>query len=456
MANPTKPIDKRAEATDGTDDAPPLPGRWTICAMLFVATTINYVDRQVLSILKPILHGQTIHLQPWLPGWPSVETTINVTDREYGYVLAAFQLAYALGVIFAGRLVDRLGCRKGYPLVTGLWSLAAMSHALVRSVMGFGIARFFLGLGESGNFPAAIKATAEWFPPKERALATGIFNSGAGVGAIVAPLVVPWVQWHFGWRAAFLVTGIFSLAWIVWWSIRYRRPQESMDWPSSRVVAAPAAGAFGWWRLLNYRQAWAFMIGKFMTDPVWWFFLFWLPQYFHSRFGLDLTHMGPPLVTVYVVSTLGSVYGGWLPKGYIRLGMQLKAARFAAMLTCACCVLPVVTVGTLGSEWIAVGLLSLAAAAHQGWSANIFTTASDMFPSEHVGTVVSFGQVAGAVGGAIFQPIAGDVLERAREMHTQSGFVPLFIYSGFAYLIALVLLRSLAPGFKRAELPLAE
>lgn len=421
--------------------------------MLFVATTINYVDRQVLSILKPILHGQMIHLRPLLPGWPSVETTINVSDREYGYILAGFQIAYALGVIFAGRLVDRLGCRKGYPLVTGLWSIAAMSHALVRTVMGFGIARFFLGLGESGNFPAAIKATAEWFPARERALATGIFNSGAGVGAIVAPVVVPWVQLHFGWRASFLVTGIFSLAWIVWWSIRYRRPHESMDWTRGHVVVTPAASALPWWRLLCFRQAWGFMIGKFMTDPVWWFFLFWLPQYFHSRFGLDLTHMGPPLVTVYVVSTIGSVYGGWLPKGYLRLGMTLKAARIAAMLTCACCVVPVVTVGGLGSEWIAVGLLSLAAAAHQGWSANIFTTASDMFPSEHVGTVVSFGQVAGAVGGAIFQPIAGDVLERARQMHTQSGFVPLFIYSGCAYLLALLLLKLLAPGLKRAELP---
>lgn len=454
MANPAKPVDKREETIDEAE-IPALRGRWTICAMLFVATTINYVDRQVLSILKPILHGQTIHLQPLFSGWPSAETTINVTDRDYGYVLAGFQVAYALGVVFAGRFVDRVGCRKGYPIVTGLWSLAAMAHALVRSVLGFGIARFFLGLGESGNFPAAIKATAEWFPARERALATGIFNSGAGVGAIVAPLVVPWVALHFGWRAAFLVTGIFSLMWIVWWSIRYRKPRESME----EVYAASSPSAdvhrIAWWRLLGYRQTWGFMVGKFMTDPVWWFFLFWLPQYFHSRFGLDLTHMGPPLAIVYVISTVGSVYGGWLPKGYMRLGMKLKAARLGAMLTCACCVVPVVTVGSLGSEWIAVGLLSLAAAAHQGWSANIFTTASDMFPSEHVGTVVSFGQVAGALGGAIFQPIAGDVLERARDMHTQSGFVPLFIFSGCAYLIALVLLRTLAPGLKRAELPAA-
>jgi ACS family hexuronate transporter-like MFS transporter len=434
------------EHIESLAEPPALRGRWTVCAMLFVATTINYVDRQVLSILKPILHGQTIQLQPLLPGWPSFETTINVTDREYGYILAGFQVAYALGVIFAGRFVDRVGCRKGYPIVTGLWSLAAMAHALVRSVMGFGIARFFLGLGESGNFPAAIKATAEWFPPKERSLATGIFNSGAGVGAILAPLAVPWVQIHFGWRAAFLMTGFFSVIWIIWWSIRYRRPHETMDWTRGHIVAAPSAQTFPWWRLLRYRQAWGFMIGKFLTDPVWWFFLFWLPQYFHSRFGLDLTHIGPPLVTVYVISTIGSIYGGWLPRGYMRFGTQLKPARLAAMLTCACCVLPVMTAGSLRSEWIAVGLLSLAAAAHQGWSANIFTTVSDMFPSEHVGTVVSFGQVAGALGGALFQPIAGNILQLTHS------YVPLFLYSGCAYVIALLLLRTLAPGLRRAEL----
>ena len=440
------------EKNDSLADPPALKGRWTVCAMLFVATTINYVDRSVLSVLKPFLNGQTMQLHPLIPGWHTTETTINITDHQYGWILWAFQLAYALGVVFAGRLVDRLGCRKGYPLVTGVWSLAAMSHALVRTVMGFGMARFFLGLGESGNFPAAIKATAEWFQPKERSLATGIFNSGAGVGAIIAPVLVGIVANRFGWRAAFLFTGFFSAAWIVWWSVRYRRPHEVMDWTRGQVVFAPPAAVLPWWRLLRYRQAWAFMAGKFLTDPVWWFFLFWLPQYFHSRFALDLTHMGPPLVIVYVVSTVGSVYGGWLPKGYLRLGMNLKAARLAAMLTCACCVVPVVIAGSTGSQWLAVGLLSLAAAAHQGWSANIFTTVSDMFPSEHVGTVVSFGQVAGALGGAIFQPIAGDILQRARDQHTHSGFVPLFVYSGCAYLVALALLRTLAPGLRRAEL----
>lgn len=320
-----------------------------------------------------------------------------------------------------------------------------MGHALVRTVFGFSVARFLLGLGESGNFPAAIKATAEWFPPRERALATGIFNSGASVGAIVAPLAVPWVALHFGWRASFLITGTFSAIWIVWWSIRYRTPKQS---PATTIAdeRQDASSSIAWWKLLRYRQAWGFMLGKFMTDPVWWFFLFWLPQYFNSRFKLDLSHLGLPLVVVYVFSTVGSVWGGWLPRGYMRLGMSLISARLAAMLTCACLVVPVVVAGSLHSVWIAVALLSLGAAAHQGWSANIFTTASDMFPGEYVGTVVSFGQVAGALGGALFQPIAGHILELTHS------FVPLFVYSAFAYLIALLLLRTLAPGLRRAVL----
>jgi MFS transporter, ACS family, hexuronate transporter len=432
--------------TEQSTEPPALDGRWTICAMLFVATTINYMDRQVLSILKPVLSGSILHLQPLLPGWPTVEKSINLSDQQYGNILACFQLAYALGVVFAGRLVDRLGCRKGYPIVTGLWSLAAMGHALVNSVAGFGVARFLLGLGESGNFPAAIKATAEWFPPKERALATGIFNSGASVGAILAPLAVPWVALHFGWRSAFLITGLFSAIWIVWWSIRYRTPQTAAiraDEADDRPRTTPA---IAWWKLLRYRQTWGFMLGKFLTDPVWWFFLFWLPQYFNSRFKLDLSHLGPPLVVVYVLSTVGSVCGGWLPRGYMRLGMDLKRARLAAMLTCACLVVPIAVAGGLHSVWVAVGLLSLAAAAHQGWSANIFTTASDMFPGEYVGTVVSFGQVAGAVGGAVFQPVAGHILQLTHS------FAPLFLFSAFAYLVALLLLRTLAPGLQRATL----
>jgi len=441
MAEPTyKPMGAGLSAEPAL-----LKGRWTICAMLFVATSINYLDRGVLSILKPFLASATLHLQPFFSGWPTVERSINMNEVQYGYIVDCFQIAYALGVIFAGRLVDRMGCRVGYPIVTGIWSLAAMGHALVRSVTGFGVARFFLGLGESGNFPAAIKAVAEWFSPKERAFATGIFNSGASVGAILSPAIVPWVALHFGWRAAFLTTGLFSAIWIVWWSINYRSPCEALASPQAQKTLAGTPG-LRWWKLLGYRQTWGFVIGKFLTDPVWWFYLFWLPSYFSSRFSLNLSHIGLPLIVIYVLSTAGSVCGGWLPRGYINLGMDLKSARLAAMLTCACLVAPITLAGGLHSEWVAVGLLSVAASAHQGWSANIFTTVSDMFPGEYVGTVVSFGQVGGAVGGAIFAAVAGHILQFT------GSYVPLFIYSGFAYVLGLVILRTLAPGLRPANL----
>ncbi|MGA2218325.1 MAG: MFS transporter [Terracidiphilus sp.] len=432
------------EVTEVFAEPPALPGRWTVCAMLFVATSINYMDRQVIGILKPVLEQSSVQLQPLLPGWPSTELSIGMTDAQFGYVVAAFQIAYMVGVVFAGRMVDKLGCRKGYPLVTGLWSLSAMGHALVTSVLGFGVARVFLGLGESGNFPAAIKATAEWFPPKERSLATGIFNSGACMGAILAPAVVPWVALHFGWRAAFLTTGSFSATWIVWWSVTYRTPKESIDWTRGAVIAPPTGPQPKWWTLLGYRQAWGFMLGKFLTDPVWWFLLFWLPDFFSKRFSLNLSHLGLPLVIIYCVSTVGSVFGGWLPRGYERLGMGLKPARLASMLTCALLVVPILFVGGLKSEWVAVALLSLAAAAHQGWSANLFTTVPDMFPHRFVGTVVSFGTLAGAAGGAIFAMATGNILQLTHS------YVPLFMYAAFAYLIALLLLRTLAPGLKRA------
>ncbi|MGA2085018.1 MAG: MFS transporter [Terracidiphilus sp.] len=432
------------EATEVFADPLALPGRWTVCAMLFVATTINYMDRQVLAYLKPVLAQSTIHLAPLLPGWPTVEKSISMSEVQYGNIVGVFSIAYALGVIFAGRLVDKLGCRKGYPIVTGLWSLAAMGHALVHSVFGFGVARFFLGLGESGNFPAAIKATAEWFPASKRSLATGIFNSGACVGAILAPAIVPWVALHFGWRASFLTTGVFSASWIVWWSLKYRTPRESMEWSRGVVIAPPPGPPLAWWKLLGFRQTWGFVLGKFLTDPVWWFLLYWLPGYFSSRFSLDLSHLGLPLIVIYGLSTVGSVCGGWLPDGYVWLGMGLKPARLAAMLTCACLIVPIGFVGGLHSEWGAVALLSLATAAHQGWSANLFTTVPDMFPHEYVGTLVSFGQVAAALGLAIFAPIAGHILQFTHS------YAPLFLYSASAYLVALMVLRTLAPGLKRA------
>lgn len=344
--------------------------RWTICAMLFAATTINYMDRQVIGLLKPTLAH-----------------AIGMTELNYSHVVEAFQLAYALGLLLAGRFVDKVGTRIGYMVVMGLWSLSAMGHALANTVFEFGVARFFLGVGESGNFPVAIKAVAEWFPQSERSLATGIFNSGANVGAILAPLIVPWVAVHYGWHAAFLATGFFSATWILVWFIIYRKPTEN-----KRLSAAEfryinqdpqekAGPSTPWIQLLGYRQTWAFTIGKFLTDPIWWFYLFWLPSYFSQKFHLNLMQLGLPLILVYNATTIGSIGGGWLPAPFRKLGFSPAKARLAAMLLCACLVVPVFAVNYLPSEWASIGLLSLAAAAHQGWSANLFTTTSDMFPA---------------------------------------------------------------------------
>jgi len=361
--------------------------RWTICAMLFVATSINYMDRQVISILKPTL-----------------TQSIGMTEVGYSHVVQAFQFAYALGLIAAGRFVDKVGTRIGYMAIMAVWSLSAMGHALASTVFEFGIARFFLGAGESGNFPAAIKTVSEWFPQSERSFATGIFNAGANLGAILAPLIVPWVTIHYGWHAAFLATGIFSAMWIALWYAKYRKPANhpTLTGAELRHIYQEAAEQMGpstpWLKLLSYRQTWAFTIGKFLTDPIWWFYLFWLPDFFSKRFHLDLSHLGLPLVIVYNASAIGSIGGGWLPSPFRRLGLSAANARLAAMLTCACAVVPVFLINYLSSEWVAIGLLSLAAAAHQGWSANIFTTPSDMFPRSAVGSVTGIGGMAGSVG----------------------------------------------------------
>ena len=407
--------------------------------MLFVATSINYMDRQVLSILKPFLEGGTLHLQPFFHGWPTVERSINLNEVQYGYIVWAFQIAYALGVIFAGRFIDKVGCRAGYPIVTGVWSISAMCHALVTSVFGFGVARFFLGLGESGNFPAAIKATAEWFPPRERSLATGIFNSGAGVGAILAPFLVPWVALHFGRRASFLITGTFSAAWIVWWSVHYRKPKTPTDAFSS---TSPNHASLPWTRLLRYRQTWGFALGKFLTDPVWWFYLFWIPRYLQGPpLNLTLTSSSGPVVAIYVVSCVGSVAGGWLSSFMIKRGRSVNASRKTAMLICALCVLPVALVPQATNVWMVVALVGLAAAAHQGWSANLFTLPSDMFPKSAVGSVVGFGGMVGSIGGVLLQLLAGKV-----------GYVVLYAIAGSAYVTALLIVHLLTPRLAPAKL----
>ncbi|MGA7575593.1 MAG: MFS transporter [Terriglobales bacterium] len=408
--------------------------RWTICAMLFVATSINYMDRQVIAILKPTL-----------------QHSIGLTEVSYGYIVDAFQIAYAVGLLAAGRLIDKLGTRIGYMLVMAVWSFSAMGHSLANTALEFGFARFFLGLGESGNFPAAIKTVAEWFPQNERSLATGIFNSGANVGAILAPIIVPWVTLRYGWHAAFLSTGVFSVFWILWWFRNYRKPSDHPTLTSAELghiyeeAAEEMGPAVPWSRLLGYRQTWAFSIAKFLTDPIWWFYLFWLPSYFSSKFNLNLAHLGLPLIVVYNVSALGSIGGGWLPSPFRRLGLSPHRARLAAMLFCACLVVPIFTASRLQSEWSAIALLSMAAGAHQGWSANLFTTSSDMFPRSAVGAVVGIGGMAGSVGGAIFAFLAGHVLQR-----TQS-YTVLFGIAASAYLLALLILCLLAPGLKRVE-----
>ena len=418
----------------GTSQPPTSHVRWTICAMLFFATSINYMDRQVLGILASTLQHSI--------GW---------TEAQYGYIISAFQVAYALGLVIAGRLVDRLGSKLGYILVMSVWSLAAMAHALVHTALGFGIARFFLGLGESGNFPAAIKTTAEWFPQKERSLATGIFNSGTNVGAILAPALVPWVTLRYGWRAAFLLTGTFSLAWIVWWALRYRSPR---DYP--RISAAETAyitqdakapgQPMPWRSLFGYRQTWAFALAKFLTDPIWYFYLFWLPKFLDGRFHLGLSHLGLPLILVYNFSAIGSIGGGYLPTLLSGKGRSIQNARLLAMLLCASLSVSAFFIARTSSEWLAIGLLSVAAAAHQGWSANLFTTVSDMFPQSAVGAVVGIGGMLGSVGGVLFALSTGWILQWT------GSYVPLFTIASSVYLVALILLRTIAPGLQPVRL----
>jgi ACS family hexuronate transporter-like MFS transporter len=392
------------------------------------------MDRQVISLLKPTLAH-----------------TIGLTEINYGWIVSAFQIAYAIGLLGMGWLIDKIGTRVGYILIMGIWSLSAMGHALASSAFEFGIARFCLGIGESGNFPAAIKTVAEWFPQRERSLATGIFNSGANVGAILAPLIVPWVTLHFGWRAAFLTTGCFSAIWIGWWWKNYRRPADhpTLTGEELRHIYSEAAVSMGpgtpWVRLLGFRQTWAFSIAKFLTDPIWWFYLFWLPSFFSARFHLNLSHLGLPLILIYNMSAVGSIGGGWLPTPFVKLGFTPEKARLAAMLFCACLVLPILALSHLQSEWVAIGLLGIAAGAHQGWSANLYTTVSDMFPKAAVGSVVGIGSMAGAVGGALLAYYTGHVLERT---HSYSS---LFLLAGSVYLIALGFILICAPGLKKAS-----
>jgi ACS family hexuronate transporter-like MFS transporter len=376
---------------------------------------------------------------------------IGLTEESYGTVVAFFTLFYAVGLLAAGRFVDKVGTRIGYMVIMGLWSLSAMGHALVNSVFQLGVARACLGVGESGNFPAANKTVAEWFPQRERALATGIYNSGANIGVILAALIVPFVVLRFGWHYAFLVTGLFSATWILMWFLKYRRPSDHSKLSATELAhinqdppELPYA-SLPWIKLLGIPQTWAFTIPKGLTDPIWWFYLYWLPDFFSKQYHLDLKHLGLPLIIVYTASSVGSVGGGWLPSYLIRLGISAQRARMSVMLFCAALVVPVFLINYLDSEWVAISLLSLAAAAHQGWSANLFTTASDMFPRKAVGSVTGIGAMAGAVTGFCFAKLAGHLLQ------VSNSYAVLFIIAASVYLVSWVFMVLLAPGLKKVE-----
>lgn len=408
--------------------------RWSICALLFFATTINYVDRQVIGLLKPTLQGQF--------GW---------TEIDYSNIVFAFQVAYAAGLLLVGRVIDRFGVYKGFSFAVVFWSLAAMAHALAQSVMGFGIARFALGLGESGNFPASIKTVAEWHPRKERALATGIFNAGSNVGVIVAALVVPRVTLAYGWQWAFIVTGAMGFGWLIAWALLYSPPEKQSRLSVAELAyirsdAEVSEKSVPWASILGHRQTWAFAIGKMLTDPIWWVYLFWIPDFLNRNYGISLSQIGVPLITIYLIADVGSVGGGWLSSSLIRRGWSVNQGRKTAMLICAIAVVPVVLAARASSVTMAVLLIGLAAAAHQGWSANIFTLVSDMFPKRAVGSVVGFGGMFGAIGGMVIAKVVGYILEWT------GSYVPIFIMAASAYLVALLVIHLLVPKMTPAEI----
>lgn len=411
--------------------------RWLVCALLFLATTINYIDRQILSLLKPILDDE-----------------LKWTNEQFGDVNAAFQGAYALGLLLFGVFIDKFGTKIGYAVSIFAWSVAAIGHAFVGSISGFFYARVALGLGEGGNFPSAIKAVALWFPKKERALATSLFNSGTNVGAIVAPAIVPFVALTWGWQAAFVGAGVAGFLWLFLWFPLYNVPEKikRLDAGELAHIRSDAedkvTGKIGWFGILRYRQAWSFFVAKFMTDPVWWFFLIWLPDYFKKTRGLDIKTSWVHLVTIYTIVTILSIVGGWFT-GYLnKRGYTVTRARKTGMFIFALCVLPIFF-ATKAGDWEAVLLIGLAGAAHQAWSANLFTTMSDMFPKKAVASVVGIGGMAGSVGGIIFPKYAGRLLDKFQASgNVTAGYAILFAICGSAYLIAFGINHLLAPKYE--------
>ena len=425
--------------------------RWTICALVFFATTVNYLDRQVISLLKSVLSDE-----------------LKWDDGDYANIEIAFKLFYSFGMLIAGRVVDKLGTKKGYAMATGLWSLAAVGHAFANSAFGFMIARAFLGVTEAGNFPAAIKSTAEWFPKKERALATGIFNSGTNIGAIIAPLTVPFIAAAWGWQWAFIITGLIGFIWLVLWQKHYTNPKDSKklskaefdyinsDKEDENIEKETENEKVSWFKLLTYRQTWAFAIGKFLTDPVWWFYLFWLPDFLQSEYKLTLTEIAIPTAVVYMISTIGSVGGGYLPMAFINRNMPAFKARKTSMFIFALCVLPVVLSQYAGriNMWLAVLVIGIAASAHQAWSANIFTTVSDMFPKKATASVTGIGGMMGGLGGILLTwAVQKNMFVYYRSINQiETAYFIMFLICGGAYLLAWLIMHFLVPKMKKIEL----
>jgi ACS family hexuronate transporter-like MFS transporter len=413
--------------------------RWLICGLLFAAIVLSYIDRLVLPVLKPTLQ----HLYGW-------------SETGYGDVVFWFQAAYGIGFLLFGRLIDRIGPRLGYALAMGVWTLAHIAHVFFRTTAGFTLVRVLLAAGESGTYPAALAAAGEWFPRRERAFAIGLFNAGANVGAIVTPLIVPALALAWGWQSAFVVTGLFNLVWIAVWLLYYRAPRRHPNVGAAELAlieSEPAAEQkpVAWRRLLATRQAWAYMAGRFLIDPIWWTFLFWLPDFFSKRYGLDLKSFGLPLVAIYILADVGSVLGGWYSSRLLGRGVALGRARKRAMLAAALIVVPVAFAMAAPSVWIAVLLIGLACAGHQGFSANLFSMPADLFPRWAVGSVVGLGGFAGAAGGMLMAKYAGWVLQ------SFGSYTPIFIVSGMAYLIALAVTHLINPRYapvtKFAEVP---
>jgi len=408
--------------------------RWVIVSLLFAAMVINYVDRQTIGLLKADLSQEF--------GW---------NEKHYADLVFYFQLAYAIAYLAWGKIMDKIGARWGFGVAFAIWQIAHIAHAAAAGFGGFVAARMGLGIGEAGGFPGGIKAVAEWFPKKERAFATGLFNAGTNIGAIVTPLVVPGIVLAFGWQMAFIVTGVAGLVWLPIWLLVYRRPREAKQLSAAELAhieqdPADPVEKIGWAKLLTKRETWAFALGKFLIDPIWWMFLFWLPDFLGKRYGLDLKTFGPPLIAIYLLSDVGSVAGGWMSSTLMKNGATINKARKLTMLVCALLAVPVMFAAKADSVWLAVLIIGVATAAHQGFSANLYTLPSDVFPRGAVGSVVGIGGMLGAFGGMAFSKYIGNVLEQIGT------YTPIFIVAGSAYLIALLVIHLLTPKMEPVEI----